>query len=314
MAGSSKGPIYAAMAANFAIAISKFIAAGISGSSAMLSEGIHSLVDTGNGALLLYGIRRSKKPADEAHPMGHGKELYFWALVVAVLIFAIGGGMSFYEGIEHLKNPTPMGDPTLSYIVLALAIVFEGAAMLFALKAFNKIRGKKSFWRAIVTSKDPSSFAVILEDAAALIGLVVALLGVYLGHTFQEPMFDGLASIIIGLLLTAIAIFMAAESKALLVGESADPEVRKSIRRIVEADASVISLNTLVTQHFGPEQVLVALDVEFKDELTADEIEQAVARIEGQIRAMHKIVRRIFIEAKAGIGHSPFEPSGGAKP
>ncbi len=308
MAGSSKGPIYAAMAANFAIAISKFIAAGISGSSAMLSEGIHSLVDTGNGALLLYGIRQSKKPADEAHPMGHGKELYFWALVVAVLIFAIGGGMSFYEGIEHLKHPTPMGDPTLSYIVLALAIVFEGAAMLFAVRAFNKVRGGKSFWRAIRTSKDPSTFAVILEDAAALIGLIVALLGVYLGHTLQEPMFDGLASIIIGLLLTAIAIFMAYESKALLVGESADPEVRKSIRQIVEADASVISLNTLVTQHFGPDQVLVALDVEFQDELTADEIEQAVARIEGQIRAMHKIVRRIFIEAKAGIGHSPFEP------
>ncbi len=304
MAGSSKGPIYAAMAANFAIAISKFIAAGISGSSAMLSEGIHSLVDTGNGALLLYGIRQGKKTADPDHPMGHGKELYFWSLVVAVLIFAIGGGMSFYEGIEHLKHPTEMGDPTLNYIVLGLAIIFEGGAMFFAVRSFNKTRGGKSFWRAIRMSKDPSSFAVILEDAAALVGLLVALAGVYLGHTLQNPYFDGGASIIIGLLLTVIAVIMASESKALLVGESADPEVRKSIRQIVEADDAVIGLNTLVTQHYGPDQVLVALDVEFRDELTADDIEKAIAGIEGQIRAIHPIVRRIFIEAKAGVGYS----------
>lgn len=299
MAGSSKGPIYAAMAANFAIAISKFIAAGISGSSAMLSEGIHSLVDTGNGGLLLYGIYRGKKPADDEHPMGHGKELYFWSLVVAVLIFAIGGGMSFYEGIEHLKHPSEMGDPTISYIVLGLAILFEGGAMFFAVRSFNKTRGNKTFWRAIRVSKDPSSFAVILEDAAALIGLLVALVGVYLGHTLKNPYFDGGASIIIGILLTLIAVLMAYESKALLVGESADPEVKQSIRRIVEIDEGVISLNTLVTQHFGPENVLVALDVEFKDELNADQIEKTVARIEGQIRAIHPIVSRIFIEAKA---------------
>lgn len=288
------------MAANFAIAVSKFIAAGISGSSAMLSEGIHSLVDTGNGALLLYGIYRSKKPADADHPMGHGKELYFWSLVVAVLIFAIGGGISFYEGVEHLKHPSEIGDPSLSYIVLGLAILFEGGALFFAMRSFNKTRGNKRFWRAIHTSKDPSSFAVILEDAAALIGLLVALIGVYLGHTFNNPYFDGGASIVIGLLLTTIAIVMAYESKALLVGESAEPEVRQSIRHLVEYDRDVIGLNTLITQHFGPDKVLVALDVEFKDELNADQIELAVARIESAIRARHAIVSRIFIEAKAG--------------
>jgi cation diffusion facilitator family transporter len=293
------------MAANFAIAVSKFIAASISGSSAMLSEGIHSLVDTGNGGLLLYGIYRGKKPADESHPMGHGKELYFWSLVVAVLIFAVGGGISFYEGITHLQHPSEMGDPTMSYIVLSLAIVFEGGAMYFAVKSFNQTRGNKGFWRAIQTSKDPSSFAVILEDAAALIGLVIAMIGVYLGHTLNNPYFDGGASIVIGVLLTVIAIVMAYESKALLVGEAAEPEVRSSIRQIVTADSTVIGLNTLVTQHFGPDQLMVALGVEFQDELNADQVEQAVDRIEGQLRALHPVIKRIFIEAKAGVRAKP---------
>jgi len=299
MAGSSKGPIYAAIAANTAIAISKFIAAGISGSSAMLSEGIHSLVDTGNGALLLYGIRRSKKPADQAHPMGHGKELYFWALVVAVLIFAIGGGMSFYEGIEHIKDPSPIGDPTMSYIVLSLAIVFEGGALFFAVKSFNRVRGNQNFWRAIQTSKDPSNFAVILEDAAALIGLVVAMVGVYLGHTFNNPYFDGGASIVIGVLLTLIAILMAYESKALLIGEAAEPEMVASIRQVVSTDTAVAHMNAPITLYFGPQQVLLALDVEFNNDMQADDIERAIARIEGQVRAMHPEVKRIFIEAKS---------------
>ncbi len=257
------------------------------------------MVDTGNGLLLLYGLHRSKKPADQAHPMGHGKELYFWSLVVAVLIFAIGGGMSFYEGIEHLKHPSEIGDPTISYIVLSLAIVFEGGALFFALKSFNQVRGNKRFWRAIQTSKDPSSFAVILEDAAALIGLVVAMAGIYLGHTLNNPYFDGAASIVIGLLLTSIAIVMAYESKALLIGEAAEPEVVASLRQIVGSDSAIARLNTPITLHFGPHQILLALDVEFKDHLQANDIEQAIARVEGQIRAMHPEVTRIFIEAKS---------------
>ncbi|MEM8899394.1 MAG: cation diffusion facilitator family transporter [Bacteroidota bacterium] len=299
MAGSAKGPIYAAIGANIAIAVSKFIAAGISGSSAMLSEGIHSLVDTGNGFLLLYGIKASKKAPDDDHPMGHGKELYFWSLIVAVLIFAIGGGMSLYEGIEHLKHPEPIGDPTLSYIVLIAAMIFEGFALFLAVKSFNKVRGRMPFWQAIKTSKDPAAFAVIFEDSAALLGLVVALLGVFLGHTFQEPLFDGIASIVIGAILAAIAILLAYESKALLIGESAEPEIRASVTKLVMADEAVHKMNPPLTMHFGPENVLLALDVEFKDEMTSDEIEESIRRLEQQIRESHGIVKRIFIEAKA---------------
>lgn len=299
MAGSSKGPIYAAIAANVGIAIAKFIAAAISGSSAMLSEGIHSLVDTGNGFLLLFGLKQSKKPADEQHPLGHGQEVYFWSLVVAVLIFAVGGGMSFYEGISHLQHPEQMGDPTLSYIVLLVSIVFEGAALYFALKSFNKKRRGRSFWRAIVQSKDPTAFAVIFEDGAALLGLVIALAGVYLGHTFQEPLYDGMASILIGVILTVISVLLASESKALLIGESAFPEVRQGIRKIIEEDQSIDRFNPPITVHLGPEDVLLALDVEFKDSLSADSIEDSISKIEQKIREEFPIVKRIFIEAKA---------------
>ena len=299
MAGTAKGPIYAAIGANLAIAISKFVAASISGSSAMLSEGIHSLVDTGNGGLLLLGISRSKKPADSQHPFGHGKELYFWALVVAILIFSIGGGMSLYEGIHHLQHPEPIGDPTLSYIVLFLAIIFEGFALYLALRAFNKTREGKPFWKAIIRSKDPASFAVILEDTAALVGLVVALLGVFLTQYTGNPIWDGVASLVIGVLLGVIAVLLASESKALLIGESVLPEVQESIKEIASSDPSVHRMLDPVTMHFGPEVALLALDAEFEDNLTADEIEDAVRRIENQIREKHPIIKRIYIEAKA---------------
>ena len=317
MAGSSKGPIYAAIAANVGIAIAKFIAAGISGSSAMLSEGIHSLVDTGNGFLLLFGIRQSKKPANEQYPLGRGKEVYFWSLVVAVLIFAVGGGMSFYEGIAHLQHPEPIGDPTLSYIVLLVSILFEGSALYLAVKSFNKRRRlraqRQSFWRSIIQSKDPTAFAVIFEDSAALLGLLIALLGVYLGHTFNEPLYDGLASIFIGVILTVIAVLLAAESKALLIGESAFLEVRQGIRKICEEDEATQFFNSPITVHFGPEEVLVALDVEFKDSLSSDGIEQAVNRIEQKIRAQFPVVKRIFIEAKA-VSKIPKKQEGQSRP
>ncbi|RMG67316.1 MAG: cation diffusion facilitator family transporter [Bacteroidetes bacterium] len=299
MAGSAKGPIYAAIAANVAIAISKFVAAALSGSSAMLSEGIHSLVDTGNGLLLLYGLRAAQRPADEDHPLGHGKEVYFWSLVVAVLIFAIGGGMSFYEGIAHLQHPEPIADARLSYIVLVLAMVFEGAALFFALKSFNRQRRGQGFWKAIHESKDPTNFAVVFEDGAALLGLLVALGGVFLTDYTGNPLWDGVASVVIGLILTVIAVLLAYESKALLIGESARPEVRRAIRELVVADPATHLVNPPITMHFGPENILLALDVEFKDELAADEIEQAVARLESEIREQHPAVKRIFIEAKA---------------
>ena len=299
MAGSSKGPIYAAIAANVAIAISKFIASFISGSSAMLSEAIHSLVDTGNGFLLLYGIKASKKKPDPGHPLGFGKELYFWSLVVAVFIFAIGGGMSFYEGISHLQHPEQIGDPTMSYIVLFLAIIFEGAALYFALNSFNKLRGQQKFWPAIRDSKDPAAFAVIFEDGAALLGLLVALGGVYLTSTTGNPVYDGVASITIGVILSFIALLLAYESKNLLIGESAMPEVVKGIADIVAEDNSTSLANQPITMHLGAQEVLLLLDVEFKDELSSDQIEAAIKRIETKIKGDFPIVKRIFIEAKA---------------
>ncbi len=219
--------------------------------------------------------------------------------MVAVLIFAIGGGISFYEGITHLQHPSEIGDPTISYIVLALAIVFEGAALIFAWKSFDKTRGNKGFWEAIRTSKDPTGFAIIFEDAAALIGLVVALLGVYLTSTTGDPIYDGLASVIIGVTLTVISILLAYESKALLIGESAVPEDREKIMDIIDADPSVQVVHPPITLHFGPQDLLLALDVEFSDELTADDMEDAVRRIETKLRAEVPILSRIFIEAKA---------------
>jgi len=299
MAGTAKGPIYAAIGANLAIAISKFVAASISGSSAMLSEGIHSVVDSGNGVLLLYGLKRSKKGPDEFHPFGHGKEIYFWSLVVAVLIFAIGGGMSFYEGIIHIQHPEPIGDPTISYIVLTLAIIFESFALFLAVKSFNKVRRGKNFLKAIQTSKDPASFAVILEDTAALVGLLVAMLGVFLSHYLGEPIYDGIASVVIGVLLTIIALLLAYESKALLIGESAEPEIRQSIYELAMKDPAIFRMYDPVTLHFGPEVVLLALDAEFENELTADDIEDSIIRIEKAIKEEHPIVKRIYIEAKA---------------
>ncbi|MFK7921674.1 MAG: cation diffusion facilitator family transporter [Bacteroidia bacterium] len=302
MAGTKKGPIYAAMAANVAIAIAKFIGASISGSSAMLAEGIHSLVDTGNGILLLFGIKQSKKKADVNHPFGRGKEIYFWSLIVAILIFALGGGMSLYEGIEHIKHPTKMGDPTLNYIILGLAIVFEGAALIFALKSFNdarRRRGRRNFWTAIQQSKDPASFAVIFEDTAALVGLVIALGGILLSQALDQPIWDGIASVLIGCLLAGIAVFLAAETKALLIGEAAFPEVRESIEAIVVGDAGVNRMNPPLTMHMGPDDILLALDVEFEDELSADGIEESIQRIEVALKEKHPQIKRIFIEARS---------------
>jgi len=296
---SSKVAIYAAIAANLAICISKFVAASITGSSAMISEGIHSLVDTGNGLLLLHGIRRSKIAPDAQHPFGHGKELYFWSLIVAILIFSIGGGMSFYEGISHIRHPQPLTDPTWNYIVLALAAVFESVALILALKQFNLTRTEPNFFKAIRASKDPSNFAVIFEDTAALLGLVVAALGVFLGHELNNPYFDGAASLVIGLILSAIAVILAYESKGLLIGEGASPLVVQSLGEIIRAEPTVLSARMPLTMHFGPNEVFLALDVNFQPDLTALEIEQAVVRLEKNIRLTHPDVKRIFIEARA---------------
>jgi cation diffusion facilitator family transporter len=297
-AGSSNLAIYGAIIANLAIAISKFVAAAFTGSSAMISEGIHSLVDTGNGLLLLLGIQLSKRPPDVQHPLGHGKELYFWTLIVAVLIFAIGGGMSFYEGITHIQHPNPLQDPTWNYIVLGLAIVFEGTSFYIAMREFAKVREKgKSFWRAIRESKDPGIFAIILEDSAALVGLVIALAGVFMGHQLSNPYIDGLASILIGILLAVVAVILVVESKALLIGEGGSPALVAGIQELVKSDEAVEDLNTPITMHFGPYEVLLALNVRFKKDLVMGETEAAINRIEPLIREKFPEVKRIFIEA-----------------
>ncbi|MBC7655172.1 MAG: cation diffusion facilitator family transporter, partial [Oligoflexus sp.] len=239
MTSNSKISIYSALAANIGISIIKFIAAAFTGSSSMLSEGIHSAVDSGNQILLLIGIKRSKKPADENHPFGHGQEIYFWSLIVAVLIFGLGGGMSVYEGVIHIKNPEELTDSYWNYIVLAIAFVFEGTSFIIAVKGFLKIEGKGDFYRKLKQSKDPSLFVVIFEDGAALIGLVIAAIGIFLSHYFNNPVIDGFASILIGVLLAIVAVLLVIESRKLLTGESANKEQIQVIKQIVSANTNV---------------------------------------------------------------------------
>jgi cation diffusion facilitator family transporter len=296
MAVESRRAIYAAIGANLAIAVTKFIAAAFSRSSAMLSEGIHSLVDTGNGGLLLLGIKRSQKPADAAHPFGHGKELYFWTLIVAIMIFAVGGGVSAYEGLLHILHPEPIANPSWNYIVLGLAIVFEGYSFTVALRAFQTLKGNQSIWRSIHTSKDPTTFTVLFEDTAALLGLIVALVGIYLTQAFNNPYFDGAASIVIGIILAVVAVLLAYESKGLLIGEGADPETIKNIRRLAESDPCVEGVNNILTMHFGPNSIMLALDLRLRSGLSAAEVKQAVDRIENAIRKHYPDVKHVFIE------------------
>ena len=296
--GSSKSAIYGALIANFAIAVSKFTASAFTGSSAMLSEGIHSMVDTGNQLLLLLGIKRSTRPADPRHPFGYGKELYFWSLIVAILLFALGGGMSLYEGIIHIKHPEPTSDPLWNYIVLGLAFVFESVAWVIAYRALKKEKNM-GFIKRLRASKDPSIFVVIFEDTAALLGVVVAFLGVYLGHALENPYLDGVASVIIGLILGSVSILLASESKGLLLGEGVAPSVFEGVKKIMLDDEAVAKIQDPLTMHFGPEEVLLAVNVEFRSELSSEEIAYSVDRIEQNIRSKYPEVKRIFIEAES---------------
>lgn len=297
--GGSKTSIYAAMAANVAIGIAKFIGAWISGSSAMLSEGIHSVVDSVNEVLLLYGLKQSETGPDEQYPLGRSQELYFWSLMVAVLIFALGGGVSVLQGVRSLHEESVSSDPLVSYCVLAAAAVFEGAALTVSIREFNKDQENKSLglWKAIWKSKDPGAFIVIVEDSAALVGLAIAFVGVFLSETTGDPIYDAIASISIGALLTVVATALVSKTRGLLVGESASPETRASIREIVRTDEAVSDSEPPITLHLGPRDVMLALNIEFMDDLSADEIEAAVRRIEKNIRGEHSEVKRIFIEA-----------------
>jgi cation diffusion facilitator family transporter len=295
----SKTAIYAAIAGNFAIAVTKFSAAAFTGSSAMIAEGIHSVVDTGNGGLLLLGLDRGKKPPDTMHPFGYGKELYFWTLIVAMLIFGVGGGVSIYEGILHVLHPSPLEDPTWNYVVLGIAMIFEGVVFTIAWKQFQAVKGEQSTWQAIRTSKDPSLYTVLFEDSAALLGLIAAAVGIFAAHHFNNPRLDGVASIVIGLILASVALIIAYESKGLLVGEGADSKTLRSIRAIAQADPAVAALKRLLTMHFGPDVVLLTMDVQFRSGLSASEVNAAVDRLEKHIGAKHPEISQIFIEAKS---------------
>ncbi|MHB1342038.1 MAG: cation diffusion facilitator family transporter [Coriobacteriia bacterium] len=297
--GESKTAVIAAVIANLAIAIAKFVAAGITGSSAMIAEGIHSLVDTGNGGLLLFGMKRAARPADEDHPFGHGKALYFWSLIVAMSIFGIGGGMSVYEGISHLQHPSPLENPMWNYIVLGVSIVIEGFSFSVAIKQFNAARGTIRPLAFIRKSKDPSLYTIVLEDSAAMLGLIFAFAGVFLGHLFDNPYFDGGASIIIGLLLMSVAWLLGVETKGLLLGEGADAETLASIREAVESDRSVDRAGEILTMYMGPSELIVNLGVQFKSTLGAEEIHDAIHRIETAISVKHPECTRVYIEVES---------------
>jgi len=299
MSGSSKKVIYAALIGNTLVTITKFIAAAITGSSAMLSEGIHSLVDTGNQLLLLLGLHKAKKPADERFPFGHGKEVYFWSFVVALMIFAVGSGVSLYEGVHHLMHPAPIVNPYVNYVVLALAMLFEGAAFYFALTEFSRTKGKWSYLEAVQKGKDPTNFVVLFEDSAAMLGLFAAFIGVFLSQVTGNLIYDGLASIVIGLILGGTAIWLAYETKGLLIGESADLTVVKEIKKIVGSYPQVEHVNEVLTMHMGPRYILANLSVDFRNSVTAAELEAAISRLDAQIKKSCPNVQRVFIETEA---------------
>jgi cation diffusion facilitator family transporter len=298
MAAETKTAVVAAIVGNAAIAAIKFVAGAMTGSSAMISEGIHSLVDTGNGGLLFHGLRRGARPPDTSHPFGHGMEVFFWSLIVAVSIFGIGGGLSIYEGITHIRNPSPLESPTINYIVLAAAMVFESLSFSVAWRAFRRYRKGKGTFTAIHHGKDPSLFTILFEDTAALLGLVVAFLGVFFSHLFDSPAIDGAASVVIGVILICAALWLAHESRSLLVGEAADPEVVTALREIALDDPAVNSLGTVLTMHLGPEEVLLNIEVEFKPGLRVEEVHAAIRRIETAINMPFPQVTRVFIEVR----------------
>lgn len=305
MATGSKKVIYVALIGNALIAIIKFIAAAITGSSAMLSEAIHSLVDTCNQVLLLYGLKRAQRPPDKNFPFGYGKEIYFWSFIVAILIFALGAGISIYEGIIHLLHPKPITTPYINYIVIGFAMMFEGFAWYFAFKEFTKSKGKWSYIMAVQRGKDPSIFVVLFEDSAALIGLVVAFLGIFLGQVTGIVYFDGAASIIIGLILAGTATWLAYETKGLLIGESANDSIVQGIRELASGHDYVGHVNEVLTLHMGPDFILVNISLDFMDEATADEIETTVEKLDKEIKKNYLQVKRVFVEAEARKSSNP---------
>lgn len=298
MASSNKKVIYAALIGNGLIAITKFIASVITGSSAMLSEGIHSSVDTGNQLLLLLGLKKSKKPADKHYPFGHGKEVYFWSFVVAIMIFAVGAGISIYEGIHSLMDPHPVENPMVNYIVLGLAMIFEAFAWYFAWREFNRARGERGYYEAVRKEKNPTTFVVLFEDTAAMLGLIVAFVGIAIGQWTGLHIFDGIASIVIGIILGVTAAWLAYETKGLLIGESADPEIVAGISQIASKHSAITGVNEVLTMHMGPNFILLNLSVDFKDSLQISNIEDDISVLTKQIKDEFPLVKRVFVEAE----------------
>nr|WP_174506779.1 cation diffusion facilitator family transporter [Acinetobacter sp. Marseille-Q1620] len=296
MAETNKLVVYAALAGNLVIALVKFVAAYITNSSAMLSEAIHSVVDTLNEILLLYGLKKSQQPADSKHPFGYGRELYFWAFIVALMVFALGALVSIYQGIQHIRFPEATVSPLVNYVVLGIAIVCEGTSWLIALKTFKKNKGKLGYFEAFRRSKDPTTFTVLFEDSAALIGLLIALLGIYLSHALNMPMLDGVASVFIGIVLAISAFLLGRETKGLLLGETAGPKLRHNVLLIAQNDPAVESANGVLTEQMGAHQVIASLSLEFKDGLTSDDIETCVNRIETRIKEIHPEIVALFIK------------------
>ena len=298
MASGNKTVIYAALIGNGLISITKFVAASITGSSAMMAEGIHSLVDTGNQGLLLFGIKKAQAPADDRHPFGHGKEIYFWSFVVAILIFALGSGVALYEGVHRVMHPEPVTNPMVNYVVLVLAMLFEGVAWYLAYKQFRRFQGPRSLPAAVQASKDPTTFVVLFEDTAAMLGLMVAFVGLVLNQWLEMPIFDGIATLCIGVILALTAVWMAVRTKSLLIGESADPELIADVRgRAAEVDA-IVAVNEVLTLHMGPNFILLNVSVDFKDDVPAGDVENAIERLTREIRGAHADVKRVFIEAE----------------
>ena len=291
------------MAGNGLIAVAKIIATMVTGSSAMLSEAVHSIVDTGNQALLLWGIKRSSKPADERHPFGYGMELYFWTFVVAILIFAIGAGVSLYEGFSKINNPQQVKYIYINYIVLGFAMIFEGGAWIVAFREFRKRKGNLGYLKAMQVSKDPTVFTVLFEDSAAMLGLFAAFIGLLLTQWLGNPVYDALASIVIGLILSFTAMLLAYESKGLLIGEAASREVVSSIIDIVKGKSEILSINEILTMHMGPEDVLLNISLDFHDNISSGEVEKTITQLEIQIKKKHPEIARIFIEAQNRIEH-----------
>ncbi|MGB5249880.1 MAG: cation diffusion facilitator family transporter, partial [Gammaproteobacteria bacterium] len=296
MAGSSKKAIYAALVGNSLIAVTKFAAAAFTGSAAMFAEGIHSLVDTGNQILLLYGLRAARRPASPSFPFGHGKEIYFWSFVVAIMIFALGAALSFYKGLQHVLHPETLSSLGINYVVLGLAIVFEGAALTIALREFNRSKGNLGYLDAVHRGKDPTLFVIVFEDSAALLGLLVAMAGIFLYQITGNPIFDGLASMVIGLILAITAVWLAYETKSLLIGEAADPETVRRIREVAASHPLVKTVSEVATLHMGPAFVVVNISVDFVDDINVGQVEAGVTDLGRRIKAIHPALRRVFVE------------------